>query len=105
MFFLIFYPVLLFFTNEPSVVRFSLDIPLTLWIGLIAFTVFAEIINHLSYYKGVKKVPATDAGIILLLEPVTGALLATAFLNQALNLNIIIGGILILIANYLIIMK
>ena len=103
MFFLMFYPILLFFTKEPSIIRFSFDISLTIWIGLIIFTLFAEIINHLSYYKGVKKVPATDAGIILLLEPVTGALLATAFLNQALTLNIIAGGILILIANYLII--
>lgn len=104
-FFLIFYPILLFFTNEPSIVRFSFDFSLTLWIGLIVFTVFAEIINHISYYKGVKKVPATDAGIILLLEPVTGALLAAAFLGQVLTLNIIVGGVLILIANYLIIKK
>jgi drug/metabolite transporter (DMT)-like permease len=104
-FFLIFYPVLLLLTKEPSIIHLSFDLSLTIWIGLIAFSLFAEIINHLFYFKGVRKVPATDAGIILLLEPVTGALLATAFLNQPLTLNIIAGGILILIANYLIIKK
>jgi drug/metabolite transporter (DMT)-like permease len=105
MFFLIFYPILLLFTREPSIIRLSFDLSLTLWFGLIIFTLFVEIINHLSYYKGVRKVPATDAGIILLLEPVTAALLATTFLNQPLTLNIIAGGILILLANYLIIKK
>jgi drug/metabolite transporter (DMT)-like permease len=54
---------------------------------------------------GTKKVPTVDAGIIMLLEPVVGSILAIIFLNQALTLNIIIGGIIILLANYLTIRK
>jgi len=102
-YFLVFYPILLIFVKDASFIRFSFDIPITLWGYLIIFTLFAEVINHISYYKGVKKVPATDAGIILLLEPVTGTLLATIFLSQTLTLGIIVGGVLILFANYLVI--
>lgn len=102
-FFLLFYPVLLTFTKSPSIVHFSFNLALPVWFGLIMFSLFLEVISHILYYKGTKKVPTVDAGIILLLEPVVGSLLATIFLNQALTINIIIGGILILIANYLVI--
>lgn len=102
-FFLLFYPVLLTFTKSPSIVHFSFNLALPIWFGLILFSLFLEVISHILYYKGTKKVPTVDAGIILLLEPVVGSLLAAIFLNQALTTNIIIGGILILIANYLII--
>lgn len=104
-FLLISYPLLLLFTKDTSFIRFSFDIQPTVWVYLIIFALFVEIISHIFYYKGVKKVPATDAGIILLLEPVTGALLAAAFLGQALTLNVIAGGALILAANYLVINK
>lgn len=102
-FFLLFYPVLLTFTKNPSIIHFSFNLTLPIWFYLILFSLFLEVISHILYYKGTKKVPTVDAGIILLLEPVVGSLLATIFLNQALTINIIIGGILILIANYLII--
>jgi drug/metabolite transporter (DMT)-like permease len=53
----------------------------------------------------VKKVPTIEAGIILLIEPISGALLATIFLGQQITLNIVIGGFLILLANYLVLTK
>lgn len=102
-FFLLFYPILLIFTKSPSIVNFSFNLPLSIWIYLILFSLFLEVISHILYYKGTKKIPTVDAGIIMLLEPVVGSLLATIFLSQALTINIIIGGILILIANYLVI--
>lgn len=104
-FFLLIYPLLITFTKDPAIIKFSFNMPLVVWLGLIIFTLFVEVISHILYFKGVKKVPTIDAGIILLLEPITGAILATLFLGQALTLNIIIGGALILLANYLIIKK
>lgn len=70
---------------------------------LFAYGVVVLLLTHLSYFEGAKKVPAIDAGIILLLEPVVGTLLSVAYLKQAITANILIGGILILIANYLVI--
>jgi drug/metabolite transporter (DMT)-like permease len=52
-----------------------------------------------------KKVPSSEAGVILLLEPVSGALLAAFFLHQPLTLNILLGGGLILFSNYLVVYK
>lgn len=97
------YPLLYALSRSQSIASFSFGLPIWIWIALVGFTFFAEVVSHIFYYKGVKKVPASDAGIILLLEPVTGALLATAFLNQALTANIILGGALILAANYLVV--
>lgn len=102
-FFLLFYPVLLMFTKNPSIVGFSFNLPLYIWFYLILFSLFLEIISHILYYKATEKIPTIDAGIIVLLEPVVGSLLAAIFLGQPLTVNIFIGGGLILIANYLVI--
>ncbi len=101
----ILFPVLSIFIKNPVVTSFSLSWPLKVWIYLILFNLIAQILNHLSYLEGVKKVPTSNAGIILLLEPVSAAVLAALFLHQPITLNVVIGGILILIANYLVIKK
>ncbi len=66
---------------------------------LIAFAIITQIINHFFYLNGVKKVPTVDAGIILLLEPVSAAILSAIFLNQPITFNITSGGALILFVN------
>lgn len=107
-FFMLFFLFVLFFlisimVNDRSFTHFSLNLHWTIWIYLLIFGILAEVINNLAYLKGVQTVPTVDAGIIMLLEPVAGALLAAIFLHQPITLNIILGGILILTANYLVI--
>jgi drug/metabolite transporter (DMT)-like permease len=102
-FLLIAYLILSRFISDPIIMNLSFNISPITWFYLILFTSFALILPHLLYFYGIKKVPASNAGIILLLEPVVGALLATFFLGQAMTLNIIIGGSLILVSNYLVI--
>jgi drug/metabolite transporter (DMT)-like permease len=89
----------------PEITRFSLNFSFNIWIYLIVFALLVNILSHIFIFSGMRKVPSADAGILLLLEPVSAALLAAIFLNQALTINIIIGGILILVANYLVIKK
>lgn len=101
----LFYPLILLFTTESSIVNFSLNQPITIWIYITLFAIFTGIINHICYFKGVQKVPTVDAGIIMLLEPVSGALLASIFLNEPITLNLLIGGAIILFSNYFIITK
>lgn len=98
-------PIIRLTTNDPTIVHFSLNFAPSTWIWLVIFSIFATVLNHLVYFYGVKVVPAVDAGIIMLLEPVVGTILAALFLAQAISLSVFIGGILILIANYLIIRK
>lgn len=90
---------------SPFLIAFNLHWPVAIWIWLILFSIFAVTLNQIIYLYGVKKVSAVDAGIIKLLEPITGAILAALFLSQPLTFSIILGGILILFANYLVITK
>ncbi len=98
-------PVVRLFVADPKITSLSLSHPLPLMIGILMFGVLANLINHLFYFEGVKKVPTMDAGIIMLLEPVVGAILSAVFLKQAITIYLIIGGALILLANYLVIAK
>jgi len=101
-FFLIaFFPITKLLIKDPSIVSLSFIQNTRNYFYLLLFGSFAGIAPHLLYFKGVKKVTSSDAGIILLLEPVSASILAAIFLGQSLTLNVIIGGILILVSNYL----
>lgn len=99
-FLLIGYPFLLL-VNNTSINAFSFNFSPMIWVWLIIFTLFVELISHILYFKGTKVVPTVDAGIILLLEPVVGSILAILFLGQAITWNVFVGGVVILIANYI----
>lgn len=103
LFLLLYYPIIAFFVRDPAIVSLSPDIGVGLWAGLLLFTVFAFFINHIIFFYGLKRVSASDAGIIMLLEPVSAALLAMVFLQQPITVNILLGGLLILIANYIVV--
>jgi drug/metabolite transporter (DMT)-like permease len=91
--------------NDPSITNLSLSHPLKTWLVIVVFGLTAQLANHLFYLNGVKKVKSIDAGIIMLLEPIVGAILAAVFLRQPITLSIILGGVLILFANYLVISR
>lgn len=97
-------PLILLLKN-PAITNLSFIWSGKIWFYLVMYTIFAILVNHLFYYKGMKTVPTVSAGVILLLEPIVASILSVIFLNQALTLSLIIGGILILIANYLVIKK
>jgi len=95
------YPLVKLLTNDGTIVNFSLSWPTAIWLWIILFGLVTGVVNHLAYLHGVRKVKTVDAGIIMLLEPVSAAILAILFLNQAITINVLIGGLLILSANYL----
>lgn len=99
----IFHPIAASLIKDFSLTGFSFNLPMIVWIYLAIFALISSIIPHLAYYHGIKEVPASTAGVILLLEPLSGTLLAALFLAQAITLNIFLGGILIIVANYLVI--
>lgn len=99
------HPLVNMIIHDSSLVMLSLHFTPIIWFYILMFGFFSIVVSQLFYLNGVKKVSAVDAGIILLLEPISGAILAVIFLGQPITLNIITGGFLILFANYLILTK
>ncbi len=97
------YPLINSLIKIPSIVSLSFNQPPRIWFYLLIFELFTSIINHLFYLKGVEKVTASDAGIIMLLEPVSASVLAALFLGQPITWSVILGGLLILVSNYIVI--
>ena len=97
------YPIARNFVPNPALTGFSFDKGVLPWVVIFSFGIIAFIVNHFCYLQGTKKVPTADAGTIMLIEPVVGTTLAIIFFHQLLTLSIIVGGILILFANYLVI--
>lgn len=87
------------FNNPMFRLSFELSPKLLL---LFIFSLFTQILACSLFYKGVEKVEASKAGVIMLLEPVSATILATVFLAQPITTGIILGGALILFSNYII---
>jgi drug/metabolite transporter (DMT)-like permease len=100
---LILIPVFKLSGMPSDIVNLRMNLGSTVWIILILFSLLAVNLCHLFYLNGSRRIPTVHSGIMMLLEPVVGCLLAVIFLNQELTINIIIGGVLILFANYLIV--
>lgn len=97
----ILYPFVSQLTKIPQFINFSFNWSFSFWLYLSIFGFLISIIIPLFYLNGVKKISTTDAGIILLLEPLVAAILSAILLNQQITFNILIGGIFIFFANYL----
>ena len=69
------------------------------------YGLIAGVIPYSLFYKGVEKIEASVAGVILLLEPVSATILAAILFGQPITLNILLGGVLILLSNYLVVRK
>lgn len=97
------WPIIAFFIHDTSITRISFNFPIHYWIYFLIFTLLSAILPSMFFYKGVQKVEASTAGIILLLEPISATILAILFFNQLITTNIFISGILIIFSNYLVI--
>ena len=99
----IFYPLFAILIKDPKLIALSLNIPWQAWFYLAGFEILFYIIAHIFLFEGEKKVSASATGVILLLEPVSAAILALVFLGQPITPNIYIGALFIFMANYLVI--
>jgi len=69
-------------------------------IPLFAFAIVTGMIPDLLFYSGIEKVQALQAGVILLLEPISTAILSIVLLISTPSLIQAVGGALILLSNY-----
>ncbi|MCH8207870.1 MAG: EamA family transporter, partial [Nitrospinae bacterium] len=100
LFVIILYPIISLVTQNPSMMRISFALPPVTWLYLLIFILISRLIPYSLFFKGIQKTSASSSGIILLLEPISVALLAVLVLDQPLTPNILLGGTLIIIANY-----
>lgn len=99
---IVLWPVLNRLVPDPAVTRLSTDFPIEHWVYLLLFAIAGGIIPSFCFFRGLRVVGASVAGIILLLEPVSAALLAAMLFGQSLGAATVAGGALILLSNYLI---
>ncbi|MBI4015604.1 MAG: DMT family transporter [Candidatus Aenigmarchaeota archaeon] len=88
------------FPAAGSATGLMFNFPPAVWLLFVLYSI-ANVGTFLFLYKGIATITASTAGIILLLEPVVATLIAAAFLNQPLTINILAGGGIILLANYI----
>jgi len=98
---LILFPVIAKLIQNESIVRLSYDFPSIYWIYFILFSFIAAFLPNSLFYKGIEKIEASKAGIILLLEPVVASLIGIILFSQFINSVIFLGGGLIILSNYL----
>ena len=100
---LAFYPIVSTLSAGSGALSLTLRWPPDLWASLFAYSLFIGIGSGLLLFKGLQSVPASSAGVILLLEPVMGTFQAALFFVQPITENILAGGALILVASYLVV--
>lgn len=70
---------------------------------LFAFAIIAGLLPDYLFYKGVETVSSIQAGVILLLEPISAALLSVLLMISSLGPLELIGAGLILVSNYFVV--
>lgn len=77
----------------------SADAPTTLDLGIVAFLgIFQLALAYTLFAKGLREVPAVEASLLILLEPVLSALWAYLFANETPGPYALLGGTVVLAA-------
>jgi len=74
-------------------------------IAICSVSILAYLVPGILFFWGIGGVAASVAGILLMLEPVSATFLAAIWFREPITSNIWIGGLLILIANGLIVTR
>lgn len=85
-------------TPDVSLVGFSLRLPATGWFLLFCLAVFSTLLPYFFLNSGLRRVSASRAGVLLLIEPVVVVLLGVIFFNEFLGFWQMAGGALILLS-------
>jgi len=92
-------PFLRCFTDS-TFLRFEIARYASVWPAVAGFAIFASLLPAILAFSAMRRVDASTAGILLLLEPVSAAILAYFCFGQELTAGVWFGGGCILLANY-----
>jgi drug/metabolite transporter, DME family len=100
---LLLYPMVLLLPLDVSLVRLEFGLYRNYWGMVTLYTVLAGIVPSFLVFYALKGVEASTAGVLLLFEPVSAAVMAYFWFQEALASNVWVGGALILAANVIVI--
>lgn len=96
---IVLWPIFAHLTPGTGLSRISVRTLIEYWPQIASFALVAGVMPGLLLFRGLQSVPASSAGVLLLLEPVSATIMAIIIFSQRLNGYVVAGGILILIAN------
>ena len=94
---ILFFP---FAFNEAMSFIFN-KIGLSIWLLLVYYAITASVVSFILWYRGIKHVDASIAGIFTGFMPVAATLVGFIFLKEPFGFNYLIGMISVLVAIYL----
>ncbi len=97
------WPVLSLLTPGQAIMRFDSRFSAATWLFLLGVCVLTQAVPHLFFYTAIGHTEAQVAGVVLMLEPVSAAVVAAIAFRQPLGPGIILGGALILLADSLVV--
>ena len=93
------YPLTALVIKDVSITRLSISAFNSHWWQFLIFAFISGVVPYFFLHRGFDRLQASVAGIILLLEPVSSALLAAWIFGQQIGVYVLIGGAFILAAN------
>lgn len=88
---------------QPMFSSLTLTHSTTVWFHLLWIVLVSRVLSNWLFYRGMKKVEASRAGIIVLVEPISVAIISAIAFSQPITTTLVLGGSLILFANYLVV--
>ncbi len=83
---------------SPSLFYYSYDLDLKTWGLLVVLGLITTAIGHTLFVSALKYLTASTASILASLQPVYAIILAVIIIGEAVGINVVLGGILILSA-------
>ena len=99
------YPLFKLIVPQAMFSDVSLHHPAMTWFHLVWVVLISRVISNWLFYKGMAKVEASRAGILVLVEPISVAVISAVAFAQPITVALMVGGGLILLANYLVVRK
>jgi drug/metabolite transporter (DMT)-like permease len=86
----------------PFALLSNISFPISAIIYLIYLVIFPTFLSYTFYLKGLTMVNAVDASVIATVEPLSATITGITIINESFSVNVIFGGMLILIATIII---
>lgn len=96
-------PALRIVLPQPLLTRLDPTVWADQWLAVAVYTLAGNLLPALLVMWGLRRIHASTAGVLLLFEPVSAALLAYALFAEPLTGPIGLGGALILVSNYVLV--
>ena len=96
--YVIFFSTLLFapFVINTSFLNTALNLSIFQFLVIAYYGIFLSFISFLLWFEGQKKVSGTVAGIFTTVAPISSIILSIIFLNEFLQINQVVGAILVI---------